>query len=111
MGGSPWASRVPRGSYLPWPEVVPAFEAVKIKVTGVLNSAKQTSQPHPEAPSPALPSPLLILAVLSYSYPNTPCSFRPTVCARAVLSALNTLSFFAWLTSTDPSGLSSRSPA
>lgn len=56
MGVSPWASRVPRGSYLPWPEAVPAFEAVKMKVTGVLNSAKG-DQPPPTPRPPPRPTP------------------------------------------------------
>lgn len=33
-GGSPWAFGVPRGSLLPWPEVVPTFELVKTQGYG-----------------------------------------------------------------------------
>lgn len=52
--GFPRAQRL--RSYLPWPEVVPAFEAVKMKVTGMLNSAKG-DQPPPTPRPPPQPTP------------------------------------------------------
>lgn len=81
MGISQWASSMPRGSYLPWPEVVPAFEVVKLQgyrgtglsLGSMLNLAKGDQPPKPPGPPSC---PLLILAMLSYSYPNTICSFR-----------------------------------
>lgn len=57
-GGLPLGSHVPRGSHLPWPEVAPAFEGVKIRGHEALSFSPLPSRAEPATQiCPALSGP------------------------------------------------------